>query len=59
MSAATITADKELKAITGTHDIPQDLLDDLLPKKSSTAGKIWVAFLLVVIGIGLWSYYSA
>src|ERR1700722_5652492 len=55
MNTGILTAEKE-KAIKSTHDIPQDLLDDLLPKKSSRSGKIWVAFLLIVIGIGLWAY---
>src|SRR6476661_1639091 len=34
-----------------------ELLKDLMPKKFGTSGRLWVAFLLVVILIGAFAYY--
>src|SRR5215471_6292407 len=34
-----------------------ELLKDLMPKKFGTSGRLWVAFLLAVIAIGLFAYY--
>src|SRR6476661_2256722 len=34
-----------------------ELLKDLMPKKFGTQGRLWVGFLIVVIGIGAFAYY--
>jgi molybdopterin-containing oxidoreductase family membrane subunit len=34
----------------------QKIIDDLLPKKFGKKGRIWVVFLLIICGIGIWGY---
>ena len=39
-----------------TGEIPADLLKDLLPRKASLAGRVWMGGLLVIIALGLIAY---
>ena len=39
-----------------TDHIPQDILDDLLPKKATLSGKIWMGFLLIIMALGFAAY---
>jgi len=53
MSVTTFTNDG---AVIETHAIPQVLLDDLLPRKLTRSGKLWMSFLIIVMAIGAYAY---
>src|SRR6476660_4952887 len=46
-----------MEMVKTEHDYSNELLKDLMPKKFGTQGRLWVGFLIVVIGIGAFSYY--
>jgi len=46
-----------MEMVKTEHDYSNELLKDLMPKKFGTQGRLWVGFLIVVIGIGAFAYY--
>jgi len=58
MNTATITSINEETGAVERHKIPQVLLDDLLPKRLTTSGKLWMYFLLTVMAIGAYAYFT-
>src|ERR1017187_4081522 len=39
-----------------TGEVPQDLLNDLLPRRASLAGRVWMGILIVIMAIGAVEY---
>lgn len=58
MNTATITKINEETGTVERHKIPQDLLDDLLPKRLTRSGKLWMYFLILVMAIGAFAYFT-
>src|SRR6185312_3774829 len=58
MSTSTVTIINEQDKAAEIHEIPQVLLDDLLPKRLTTSGKLWMYFLITVMAIGAFAYFT-
>jgi Ni/Fe-hydrogenase subunit HybB-like protein len=54
MNSETII--KKEAIVENANEIPQDLLDDLLPRKASIYGKLWFGFLIAVMAVGAFAY---
>ena len=56
MNTEILTVEKESEI--GKHEVPQDLLNDLLPRKLTRTGKLWMVFLLTIMAIGAYAYFT-